>query len=192
MRSPRKGKDSFLGKGTHADFPLHMEQKFIPGDKMGTSGLCRVEIILNLKSELFFITISLFRAGEDWISAVSCLHSVNIWILNLFIWKRINKTIILILIGAQMNIKWMLFGWIHCEHWNLLCLPINQGGDGCTAFGFATSTISCAPISLVPGLGKSLSLNLIWKNPLRRDLLMIFHYLIVLWSLQGLLHHLLP
>lgn len=46
------------------------------------------------------------------------------------------------------------------------------------------------PTSLVPELGKSL--NLIGKNPLTRDLLMIFHYLIVLWSLHRLLHHLLP
>lgn len=150
MGNPREGRDSSLGKGTHADFPLHMEQKFMPGDQMGTSGLCRVEIILNLKSELFFISISLlFRAGEDWrISAVSCLHSVNIWILNLFIWKGISQAMMPILIGAQMNIKWMLFGWTHCEHWNLWCLPINQGGDGRAACGFATSTISCAPSHL--------------------------------------------
>lgn len=146
MGNPRKGKDGFLGKGTHADFPLHMEQKFIPGDKMGTSGLRRVEIILNLKSELFFITMSLFRAGEGWrISAISWLHSINTWILNLFIWKGINKAIMPILIGAQMNIRWMLFGWIQCEHWNWWCLPINQGGDGQAACGFATSTISRAP-----------------------------------------------
>lgn len=45
MGNPRKGKRSFLRKVTHADFPLHMEQKFIPGDEMGTSGLRRVEII---------------------------------------------------------------------------------------------------------------------------------------------------
>lgn len=78
MGNPREGKDSFLGKVTHADFSLHMEEKIIPGDEMGTSGLRRVEIILNLKSELFFITISLFRAGEDWrISAISWLHSIN-------------------------------------------------------------------------------------------------------------------
>lgn len=54
MGNPREGKDSFLRKVTHADFSLHMEEKIIPGDEMGTSGLRRVEIILNLKSELFF------------------------------------------------------------------------------------------------------------------------------------------
>lgn len=45
MGNPKKGKDSFLGKVTHANFPLNMEQKFIPENEMGTSGLHRVEII---------------------------------------------------------------------------------------------------------------------------------------------------
>lgn len=75
MGNPRKGDRSFLG---NADFPLHMEQKFLPGDEMETSGLCRVEIILDLKSEFVFITILLFRAGDDWrISTVSWLHSIK-------------------------------------------------------------------------------------------------------------------
>lgn len=157
MGNPRKGDRSFLG---NADFPLHMEQKFLPGDEMGTSGLCRVEIILNLKSEFVFITILLFRAGDDWrISTVSWLHSIKSWIVSLFIWKGINKAIMLILIGAQMNIKWMLFAWIHCEHWNLWCLPVNQGGDVALP---PPPSLVLHLTSLVPGLGKSL--NLIGKN----------------------------
>lgn len=48
MGNPTKGNISFLVKITLADFSLHMEQKFIPGDEMGESGLCRMKIILNL------------------------------------------------------------------------------------------------------------------------------------------------
>lgn len=80
----------------------------------------------------------------------------------------------LILIGAQMNIKWMLFAWIHCEHWNLWCLPVNQGGDVALP---PPPSLVLHLTSLFPGLGKSL--NLIGKKPLMRDLLMIFHYLIM-------------
>lgn len=49
MGNPSEGNLSFLVKVTCAGFSFHMQQKFIPGDKMGTSGLCKVEIILKLK-----------------------------------------------------------------------------------------------------------------------------------------------